>query len=103
MSRMISGASLAAVALLALCAGRSEAQYAVYTPRPAVTCYYAPPPPPPVVTYVAPRVSYYVPAAPVYVAPAPTVTTYRYGAILPRRRVTVTTYYPPPVVSYYYP
>jgi hypothetical protein len=94
MSRMISGATLAALALLALCPGRGQAQYVVYTPRPAVTYYYAPPP---TVTYVVPRATYYVPAAPVYVAPATTVTTYRYGAILPRRRVTVTTYYTPQV------
>jgi hypothetical protein len=97
MSRLISGASLAVLALLVFGAGRSQAQYVVYTPRPAVTCYYAP----------APVVTYYVPAAPVYVAPATTVTTYRYGAILPRRRVTVTTYYTPAVSYappvYYYP
>ncbi len=96
MSRMISGASLAALALLALWPARSLAQYVVYTPQPVVTTYYYTPP---AVTYVAPRVSYYVPAAPVYVAPATTVTTYRPYAILPRRRVTVTTYYTP-AVSY---
>jgi hypothetical protein len=105
-------APLAALALLAAFAGRGEAQYVVYSPAPVVSYYYAPPPPrvvtyyTPSVSYYAPRVSYYAPAVS-YAAPAVTyspgtVTTYRYGAILPRRRVTVTTY-TPPTVSYYGP
>jgi hypothetical protein len=93
---MLVGSSLAALALLVLGAGQSQAQYVVYS-APRVVTYYTPPP----------TVTYYVPAAPVYVTPTTTVTTYRYGAILPRRRVTVTTYYTPAVSYaspvYYYP
>ena len=79
-----------------------------YYQAPAVVSYYAAPAPvvsyytaPAVVSYyTAPAVTYYAAPAPVvsyYAAPAVTyATTYRYGAILPRRRATVTTYYTAP-------
>ena len=76
---------LAAFALF-LVAGRSSAQTVVVTASP-VYC------PPPAVVLPAP-----LPATVAY-APATAVTTYRYGAVLPRRRVTVTTY-SPAVVTY---
>jgi hypothetical protein len=82
---------LAAFALF-LAAQRGSAQTVIVTqPAPVVSYYYAPPP----VLVPAPVTTYY--------APATAVTTYRYGALLPRRRVTVTTYspvvtYAPPVV-----
>lgn len=83
-----------AVLAVFLAAQPGNAQTVIVTqPAPIVSYYYAPPPvlvpaPPPVATYYA---------------PATAVTTYRYGALLPRRRVTVTTYspivgYAPPVV-----
>ena len=85
---------LAAFALF-LAAQRGSAQTVIVTqPAPVVSYYYAPPPP---VVLPAP------PPVTTYYAPATAVTTYRYGAVLPRRRVTVTTYspvvtYAPPVV-----
>ena len=79
---------LAALALV-LAAGRGSAQTVIVTqPAPVVSYYYAPPP----VVLPAP-----VPVT-TYYAPATVVTTYRYGAILPRRRYSVTTY--SPVVTY---
>jgi hypothetical protein len=120
-------APLLALALLAVFAGRSEAQY-VYYSSPAVSYYYTPRVAyytpavsyytpavsyytpavsyyTPAVRYYAPAVSYYTPAVSYYTPavsyyPSTTVTTYRYGAILPRRRVTVTTYSTP---GYYAP
>jgi hypothetical protein len=80
---------LAAFALF-LAAGRGSAQTVIVTqPAPTVSYYYAPPP----VVLPAP-----VPVT-TYYAPATAVTTYRYGAVLPRRRVAVTTY-SPAVVTY---
>ncbi len=76
---------LAALALF-LAAGRGSAQTVVVTSYPGVACY----PPRVVVPAPAPVAAYYSPA---------TVTTYRYGAVLPRRRLTVTTY-SPAVVTY---
>jgi hypothetical protein len=125
MSRTTRGtaALLTALALLALCAGRSNAQYYVaaapapvvsyYTPAvsyyytPAVSYYYAPR-----VSYYAPATSYYAPAASYY-APAvsyyaPAVSYYAPAAsyyapaasvttyrygLLGRPRAAVTTYY----------
>jgi hypothetical protein len=115
MVRVLRGAAapLMALALLALFAGRGNAQYVV-APAPVVT--YSPPvvsysytpavryyAPVPVVTYSPPVVAYSPPVvaySPAVAYPATTVTTYRPYALLPRRRVTVTTYAP----SYrYYP
>jgi hypothetical protein len=79
---------LAALGLF-LAAGRGSAQTVVVTqPAPVISYYYAPPPV--VVPAPLPVTTYY--------APATAVTTYRYGAVLPRRRVVVTTY--SPVVTY---
>ena len=80
---------LAAFALFGA-AGRAGAQTVIVTqPAPTVSYYYAPP------TVVVPA----PPPVTTYYAPATAVTTYRYGAVLPRRRVTVTTY-SPAVVTY---
>ncbi len=48
MPRMLSAAPLAALALLALSAGRGNAQYVIVPSRPVVSFTHAPPP---VVTY----------------------------------------------------
>ena len=68
MTRFLSAAPIAALALLALFAGRSEAQYVVVPARPVVTYYYAPPPP---VVYQQPPPVYQQPPPAVYQQPPP--------------------------------